>query len=117
MTEPDPVQEPIRREGARGRRPTRHPVADETRARLREAQKRETAALRDVTAAEKARARAQVTLDHADRSLAAAQSGLVKVSGAERAALLLDLPVAVLRSRIRHAEAAHPAQGPSADRG
>lgn len=79
----------------------RRPVSDAARSRLREAQKAEATALRLVGAAEKVRDRAQRALEKADQALAEAQAGLVKVSGADRAALLLDEPVGVLRTRLR----------------
>ena len=86
----------------------RRPVNDAARARLRDAQKAEAQALRLVGAAEKVRARAQRTLEKAERSLAEAQAGLVRVSGADRAALLLDEPVGVLRTRLRQVGASSP---------
>jgi hypothetical protein len=92
-----------------------HPVRDDARARLRDAQKAEADALREVTAAEKVRDRARRALARAEQSLATAQAGLVKVSGADRAALLIDEPVGVLRTRLRQAGAA--ASRPSEHRG
>lgn len=80
---------------------SRRPVNDSARARLRDAQKAEVDALRLVGAAEKVRDRAQRVLDKAEHSLAEAKAGLVKVSGADRAALLLDEPVGALRTRLR----------------
>lgn len=79
----------------------RRPVSDTARERLRDAQKAEANALRLVGAAEKVRERAQRALERAEHSLAQAQAGLVKVSGADRAALLLDEPVGALRTRLR----------------
>lgn len=79
----------------------RRPVNDAARERLRDAQKAEANALRLVGAAEKVRERAQRALEKAEHSLAQAQAGLVKVSGADRAALLLDEPVGALRTRLR----------------
>jgi hypothetical protein len=84
---------------------TPHPVRDDARARLRDAQKAEADALREVTAAEKVRDRARRALARAEQSLATAQAGLVSVSGADRAALLIDEPVGVLRTRLRQAGA------------
>ena len=83
----------------------RRPVNDAARVRLRDAQKAEATALRLVGAAEKVRDRARRALAKAEHSLSAAQAELVKVSGADRAALLLDEPVGVLRSRLRQAGA------------
>ena len=83
----------------------RRPVNDAARERLRDAQKAEANALRLVGAAEKVRERAQRALEKAEHSLAQAQAGLVKVSGADRAALLLDEPVGALRTRLRQAGA------------
>ena len=79
----------------------RRPVSEAARERLRDAQKAEANALRLVGAAEKVRERALRALEKAERSLAQAQAGLVKVSGADRAALLLDEPVGALRTRLR----------------
>lgn len=76
-------------------------VLDAARSRLRAAQQAETRALRAVTAAEKVRDRARRALEKAEHKLAEAQAGLVRVSGADRAALLLDEPVGVLRTRLR----------------
>ena len=74
------------------------PTTETARARLRAAQKAEATALREVEAADRIRQRARGTLDEAEASLRAAQLELVRVSGLDRAALLLDLPVDKLRS-------------------
>ena len=86
----------------------RRPVSDAARERLRNAQRAEANALRVVGAAEKVRDRALRALEKAERSLSEAQAGLVKVSGADRAALLLDEPVGALRIRLRQVGASTP---------
>ena len=77
------------------------PVNHSARTRLREAQKAEADALRDVITAQSARDRAQARLDEADTRLSAAQVGLVETSGFDRAALLLGEPVKALREKAR----------------
>ncbi len=84
------------------------PTSDSARSRLRVAQKAEAIALRDVEMADRAQQRAQQKLSDAETSLQTARLDLVLVSGLDRAALLLDLPVEQLRSgskvlRPRHA--------------
>lgn len=84
------------------------PTSDSARSRLRAAQKAEATALRDVEMADRTRQRAQQKLNAAETSLQTARLELVLVSGLDRAALLLDLPVEQLRScskvlRLRHA--------------
>ena len=74
------------------------PSTETARARLRAAQKAEARALRDVEGADHIRQRVKRALDEADASLRAAQLELVRVSGLNRAALLLDVPVDKLRS-------------------
>lgn len=78
--------------------PTSMPIDDSARARLRAAQKAEATALRDVEAADRVRQRAQQKLNAAEATLREAQLELVRVSGPERAAGLLDLPVERLPS-------------------
>jgi len=48
-------------------------------------------------------AKQQVAIDVADHALRRAQAHLVSVSGIERAALLLEQPVAALRAAVRAA--------------
>jgi len=84
------------------------PTSDSARSRLRAAQKAEANALRDVETADRAQQRAQQKLSDVATSLQTARLELVRVSGLDRAALLLDLPVEQLRSsskvlRQRHA--------------
>ena len=74
------------------------PTSESARDRLRSAQKAEATALRQVEAVDRVRQRAQGALEEAEVSLQAAQLELVRVSGFDRAALLLDLPVDKLRS-------------------
>src|SRR4051794_38753606 len=76
------------------------PTTETARARLRAAQKAETTALRGVEAADRVRQRVRRALDEAEASLQAARLELVRVSGLDRAALLLDLPVDNLRSAV-----------------
>jgi hypothetical protein len=95
------------------------PASESARARLRTAQKAEATALREVEAADRFRQRARGTLDEADASLRAAQLELVRVSGFDRAALLLDLPVDKLRSALtvkRQRTAAAPSESVQAPR-
>jgi hypothetical protein len=93
-------------------RTTRRPLDERARARLRDAQKLESDAVALVHAAaikkESAQdrldtiiAKHQVAIGTADRALSLAQAHLVSVSGIERAALLLDEPVAALRAAVR----------------
>jgi hypothetical protein len=77
------------------------PVDQNARRRLLEAQRAESDALKAVQAASRAHQRAQTKLDGADADLAAAQAGLVAVSGLARAAVLLAEDEAVLRRRVR----------------
>ncbi len=84
------------------------PTSDSARSRLRAAQKAEASALRDVEMADRVQQRAQQKLSEAETSLQTARLELVLVSGLDRAALLLDLPVEQLPSsskvqRKRHA--------------
>ena len=91
---------------------TRRPLDEGARARLRDAQRLESDAVARVLAAaisrEGARAKLdaviakhQVAIGDADNAVDKAQSHLVSVSGIQRAALLLDEPVAALRAAVR----------------
>lgn len=93
-------------------RTTRRPLDERARARLRDAQKLEsdavalvhTAAIKKESAQDRLDtviAKHQVAIGTADRTLSLAQAHLVSVSGIERAALLLDEPVAALRAAVR----------------
>jgi hypothetical protein len=93
-------------------RATRRPLDERARARLRDAQRRESDAVALVHAAaidrERSRAKLdtviakhQVAIDGADHAVRKAQAQLVSVSGIERAALLLQQPVAALRAAVR----------------
>lgn len=93
-------------------RVARRPLDERARARLRSAQRAESDAVADVHAASINRSSAQekldaviashhVAIDDADRALSKAQAHLATVSGVERAALLLEQPVAALRAAIR----------------
>ena len=93
-------------------RTTRRPLDERARARLREAQRLESDAVAAVHAAsvnrEGARAKLdavvakhQVAIGEADNVVNKARKHLVSVSGIERAALLLDEPVAALRAAVR----------------
>ena len=95
-------------------RATRRPLDERARARLRDAQRGESDAVALVHAAvinkELTRAKLdaviakhQGAIDEADRRLSKAQAHLVSVSGIARAALLVDQPVATLRSAVRAA--------------
>ena len=96
------------------RRTTGRPIDERARARLREAQRVESDAVALVHAAELNRERSraklaaviakhQVAIDDADHALSNAQAHLVSVSGIDRAALLVDQPVAALRAAVRGA--------------
>jgi hypothetical protein len=104
-------------------RTTRRPLDERARARLREAQRVESDAVAMVHAAAVARevtqtkldaiiAKHQVAIREADQALSRAQSKLVSVSGIERAALLLDQPVAALRAAVRSATGAGDQERP-----
>ena len=95
-------------------RATRQPLDERARARLRDAQKVESDAVARVHAAVINRgvvqakldaviAKHQVAIHEADHALRKAQAHLVSVSGIERAALLLEEPVATLRGAVRAA--------------
>lgn len=80
-----------------------YPIKDEVRTRLRDAQKAEADALKDVGTAERSRDHARAKLDEAEAALARAQVELVKISGAWRAALLTNESVKLLRRLAREA--------------
>ncbi|MGO4363338.1 hypothetical protein [Terrabacter sp. RAF57] len=82
----------------------RHPVDAGARQRLLEAQRAETDALRKVERAGKGCAGAQARLAASETKLLEAQRGLVRISGATRAALLLGVDEATLRRDIRRTE-------------
>ena len=93
-------------------RTTRHPLDERARARLREAQRLESDAVAAVHAASvnSAGARAKLSvviakhqgaIDRADHALSKAQAHLVSVSGIQRAALVIDQPLATLRAAVR----------------
>ena len=95
-------------------RTTRRPLDERARARLREAQRLESDAVAAVHAAsvnsDGARAKLNViiakhqgAINRADHALSKAQAHLVSVSGIERAALVVDLPVSTLRAAVRAA--------------
>jgi hypothetical protein len=95
-------------------RAARQPLDERARARLRDAQKVESDAVAQVHAAvinkgvvqaklDAVMAKHQVTFDAMDHTLRKAQAHLVSVSGIERAALLLELPIAALRAAVRAA--------------
>lgn len=95
-------------------RTTRRPLDERARARLREAQRLESDAVAAVHAAsvnsDVARAKLNViiakhqgAISRADHALSKAQAHLVSVSGIERAALVVDQPVATLRAAVRAA--------------
>ena len=97
-------------------RATHRPLDERARARLREAQRVESDAVAAVHAAAVAKesakakldtviAKHEVAIDDADHRLSKAQAHLVSVSGIARAALLIDQPVATLRSAVRAAPA------------
>ena len=95
-------------------RTTRRPLDQRARARLREAQRLESDAVAAVHSASVNRdgarakldaviAKHQGAIDRADHALSKAQAHLVSVSGIERAALVVDQPVATLRAAVRAA--------------
>lgn len=84
---------------------TKFTVDESARTRLRDAQKAEATALKAVEAAELVRGRAQRSLDSTASAVATAYVALVRVSGVDRAALLLDLPAKELRRVLRDCEA------------
>ena len=95
-------------------RTTRRPLDEGARARLRDAQRLESDAVGAVHAASVNRDGARAKLDaviakhqdainRADHALSKAQAHLVSVSGIERAALVIDQPIATLRAAVRAA--------------
>lgn len=91
---------------------SKRPVDPRSRERLRQAQQQEADALTLVDAAIADTDRAEVRLaavvagpqravDEAAHRLACARAGLAEVSGAKRAALLLDVPLGVVRADVR----------------
>jgi hypothetical protein len=95
-------------------RTNRRPLDERARARLRDAQRVESDAVAAVHAAFVNKQSAQAKLnaviakhqgaiDDADHALRKAQVHLVSVSGIQRAALLLEQPVATLRAAMRGA--------------
>lgn len=80
-----------------------HPYSSAVRERLIAAQRAESVALKLVEAAERASQRAAAKAAAADLALAKAQTGVIDVSGLERAALLLDVDPTILRRRVRDA--------------
>jgi hypothetical protein len=98
-------------------RATRRPLDERARARLREAQRLESDAVAAVHVAAMRKestqakldaliAEHQVAIDAAEHGLGRAHANLVSVSGIARAALLLELPVSVLRAAVRAATGA-----------
>ena len=97
-------------------RANHRPLDERARARLRDAQRGESDAVALVHAAAISKeltrtkldaviAKHQGAIDEADHRLSKAQAHLVSVSGIARAALLIDQPVATLRSAVRAAPA------------
>lgn len=78
-----------------------HPTREDARRRLQEAQREEAAALAATTKAYAARARVQQRVDAAENAITEAVAKLAEVSGPERAAQLLDQPVAVVKHAVR----------------
>lgn len=79
---------------------TGFPRDSRTRDRLREAQQLEAQALTEVCRAQEGLIRVCAKRDAALAAVDAAQAALVRVSGLERAALLLDTDVAALRKVV-----------------
>jgi hypothetical protein len=73
------------------------PVDPDARKRLQNAQRAETDALRTVENALRARDKARERLDEREADLRSSQRELIAVSGLDRAATLLGMPVGVLR--------------------
>lgn len=94
----------------------RYAIEDDRRQRLAEAQRAETKALREVTAAQRRRQHLQQKVDSADAELGEAHRVLVAVSGFDRAAHLSGDTPAELRRLLRCAtqssDEAKPADGP-----
>lgn len=80
-----------------------NPIADTARARLREEQAAESAALKSVQRAKGVRRAQEMRLDAAEEQVREALVGLVRVSGAERAARLTDESLKALRQFAREA--------------
>lgn len=80
------------------------PTREDSRRRLQEAQRAEAAALTRTTKAYAARSRVQQRVDSADQVIAESIAVLVEVSGLDRAAQLLDQPVAVVKRAVQSAE-------------
>lgn len=80
-----------------------NPIADTARARLREEQAAESAALKSLHRAKGARRAQQLRLAAADEQVAEALVGLVRISGARRAARLTDESLKALRQLAREA--------------
>lgn len=80
------------------------PAREGARRRLQEAQRAEAAALTQNTKSYAARSRVQERVDAADLAVAESIARLVGVSGLERAAQLLDQPVAVVKRAVQSAE-------------
>jgi hypothetical protein len=98
-------------------RTIRRPLDERARARLRDAQRFESDAVAAVHAAAITKKSAQVRMDQiiakhqskideTDQELSRTQMQLVSVSGIERAALLLEQPVATVRTAVRSARSA-----------
>lgn len=79
------------------------PIGDDGRRRLRQAQRAESTALSATTRAYAALAGVHRRVEAAEQELDRALGALVDVSGVERAAQLLDQPVAVVRRAQRRA--------------
>ena len=105
-------------------RASRTPLDERARHRLREAQHKESEAVAAVHAAHAAKEAAQARLDAhvrqhhsrietAEQRLNLAKAELVSVSGIERAAALLDLPVKVLRTAVRAADVTRTPERPT----
>ena len=76
---------------------TLNPQREDSRRRLREAQRTEAAALENVERAQAARARLQPRIDDAEATVAKAVAQLIAASGLPRAAQLLGEPVNAVR--------------------
>lgn len=80
------------------------PTREDARRRLQEAQRAEASALTQTTNAYAARSRVQQRVDAADQVIAVSVARLAEVSGIDRAAQLLDQPVAVVKRAVQSAE-------------
>lgn len=103
-----------RMEGITMPRATRRPLDERARARLRDAQRIESDAVAAIHIASIKKesvedkldavvAKHQIAINRAEHELNKAQAQLALVSGIERAALLLEKPVAALRAAVRSA--------------